>query len=273
LDLIYNLWNFLSWIFLKIEDPRSVCCPGLPPPKGKARTFYSSFSPLVPDNPISRYISTDSKWLETMAPSAQAKTSLLDSSFPVFVPANSIVKASSEEFERCIHDDLSASNESPRRVWKSLRDGSYKRSIDLVADQKKKRNIGHPAGQAREREASPNNTDTLAALKLGSEKGDDRFTVVSETISSYVDVDHDASMDYDSSMAAGIKEPNENAKVPSESGHPLVDALYGAITQDESIVEYPDKKMLTENRGIAYRSTNSAPLDLFTELEQSISDA
>ena len=208
----------------------------------------------------------------------KTKTTLLDSSFPVFIPANPILKAPSDKFDKYINDILGVPHESPSSTQTPLQEQSRKRHPESAADQKKKQKTEHQTGPDGKREVSPSNTETLAELKLESEKDEDDFTIISGATSSYVDVDNDISVGHESELIDGSSvkdhtEDSENFKGPSESGHPLIDALHGVATQDESTMEYPDNKMLTENRGIAYRSTNSALLDLFTELERSISGA
>ncbi|KAI1283880.1 hypothetical protein F5Y07DRAFT_91450 [Xylaria sp. FL0933] len=65
---------------------------------------------------------------------------------------------------------------------------------------------------------------------------------------------------------------NVDSDKPDENTHPFIQGLLSYSNAPESVIDgQPENRMLTENSDVAYRSTTSALVDLFVELEDVVS--
>ena len=108
---------------------------------------------------------------------------------------------------------------------------------------------------------------SFAEMDIQSTTGDDDFTLVNDSIEASV-TPH--------GRAAASEHEATKASAVSTSDSKFMGALLATkndVCVDHEAIEggMYENKMLTENRGLAYRSTNSALLDLFSELEKAIS--
>jgi len=118
-------------------------------------------------------------------------------------------------------------------------------------------------GKAQNGEAATGNEKALADMDIDSSSADDDFTVVSASVteSTVVHPEEERLSDNNTEPTSGNKFMDA---LLNESETPFLTAAAAADLSAEN-------KMLTENAGVAYRSTNSPLLDLFSELEKTVS--
>lgn len=118
-------------------------------------------------------------------------------------------------------------------------------------------------GTLHDSKATTGNEKALADMDIDSSANDDAFTILSETLTG----SSTKLPEEDDSVSKHSEQASENKFMDALLNESKNPSSRAAATPDLSA----ENKMLTENAGIAYRSTNSPLLDLFSELEKTVS--
>ncbi|KAI9810607.1 MAG: hypothetical protein M1827_006169 [Pycnora praestabilis] len=157
-----------------------------------------------------------------MADDTKAKTSSMDSTFPVLLPEDLALTIPSNEFDKHVHKLLSGQGKNQTGIERAMAHVGF----------------------------------TCSCLEDDSDDESDAF------------VDASTSLDQD----IGSSNQAEAGAPKGVPGHPFMNALVSARdSPDDSMPKYSsENKTFTEKGGVAHRSTNSSLVDLFSELEKSI---
>ncbi|KAI9890599.1 MAG: hypothetical protein M1814_003797 [Vezdaea aestivalis] len=245
--------------------------PAHAPAEVERKSFKKRKSTEVNDEELSEYIRTSYKQVIAKLDGPKdeiQKTSLLDSKFPVLVPETPSLRSNDEAFSAYIRSCFTQVCDAIqfRRITALIQ--SRKRPAPEPLTDEKPIQKAKLSDDAKDADTT-GQSEKMANLDLASSKGDDTFTLVSETPSSFV---HVAVEDASSSRPTEYDVEQSSQSATSDNPtHSVADDLESDIAPTEpppdSIAE---NKMFTDNKGIAYRSTKSALLDLFVELEQAI---